>query len=116
MGRPGVAVDFISDHQKLENQKKIIQELIKILNSDTVFRFQYVKATSKTPDPKIVLETWILYFRNILLKKLNGSENLKQYSLIKLRNILKIIQNTHFLISTTNINPRLALEILILEL
>ena len=37
-------------------------------------------------------------------------------SLTKLKNILNLIQNINFLISTTNVNPRLALEILMLEL
>jgi len=39
-----------------------------------------------------------------------------EYPFSKLKNIIKQIQNTIFLISTKNINPRLALEILMLQL
>lgn len=70
MGRPGLAIDFISDPQKLENQKRIIKELIEISKSDLSFRFQYVRDLSKNPNLKEILEVWLFYFRSILLGSL----------------------------------------------
>lgn len=122
LSRPGRVIDFLSNHQKIETQKKMISDLIKLLNSDLSFRFQYVKnlfpKESEKKDVfnqlKEILDVWLLYFRNILI----NTENFQplRYSLNKLVNTLKIIQNTNFLLSTTNVNPRLALEILMLEL
>ncbi len=122
LGKPGKVVDFISDSEKLEAQKRAISDLIKILNSDLNLRFQYTKnLSSKEPQReqisnrvKEILNIWLLYFRNILIKTENFQP--QKYSFDKLKNILKLIQKTNFLISTTNVNPKLALEILMLEL
>ncbi|TET84822.1 MAG: hypothetical protein E3J36_00395 [Candidatus Nealsonbacteria bacterium] len=117
LGRPGEAVDFISDPQKLENRKKIIKELIKISNSGLAFRFQYAKDLSKNSNLREILDIWLSYFRNILLSTINNQQStINKYSFFKLKNILSQIQNTNFLLSSTNVNPRLALEILMLEL
>jgi len=116
MGRPGLAIDFISDPQKLENQKRIIKELIEISKSDLSFRFQYVRDLSKNPNLKEILEVWLFYFRSILLGSLTPKFKSPGYTPPRLKNILKKIQSTIFLISNTNINSRLALEILMLEL
>lgn len=102
-----------SDSQKLKIQEKIISDLMRISESDLASRFQYAKEIS-SQNLKEILETWQRYFREILISEIN-KENPK-YSFNKLINILKLIQNTNFLISTTNINPKLALEILMLEL
>lgn len=117
LGRPGEAVDFISDPQKLENRKKIIKELIKISNSGLAFRFQYAKDLSKDSNLREILDIWLSYFRNILLSTINNQQStINKYSFFKLKNILSQIQNTNFLLTSTNVNPRLALEILMLEL
>lgn len=117
LGRPGEAVDFISDPQKLENRKKIIKELIKISNSGLAFRFQFAKDLSKKSNLREILDIWLSYFRNILLSTINSQQStINKYSFSKLKNILSQIQNTNFLLTSTNVNPRLALEILMLEL
>ncbi len=117
LGRPGEAVDFISDPQKLENRKKIIKELIKISNSGLAFRFQFAKDLSKDSNLREILDIWLSYFRNILLSTINNQQStINKYSFSKLKNILSQIQNTNFLLTSTNVNPRLALEILMLEL
>jgi len=116
MGRPGLAIDFISDPQKLENQKRIIKELIEIAKSDLSSRFQYVRVLSKNPNLKEILETWLFYFRSILLGSLTPKFKSPGYTSPRLKNILKKIQGTIFLISNTNINSRLALEMIMLEL
>lgn len=124
-GRPGVAIDLVTDLQKLENQRQKTKELIRILNSGLVARFKYVKELSQNfQEMKEALSIWLSYFRNILLARLTPSPSEKergfgglfQYSSEKLKNNLNLIQSTNFLISTTNINPRLALENLMLEL
>ena len=114
LGRPGVAIDFISDSQKIKNFQKKLKELNTISNSDIIFRFQYAKSLSEDPQNlRETLDIWLSYFRNTLLSNLKSGNN--QYPIAKLKNILKLIQNTSFLISNTNINSKLALERLMLE-
>jgi len=122
MGRPGVAIDFISDPQKLENQRRAVKDLIKFSNSELSTRFQYVKDLSQAPQNlREILDIWLGYFRNVLLaritdKKPSNGLQFNNYSSARLRKILKLIQRINFLIAKTNINPRLALEILAIEL
>jgi DNA polymerase-3 subunit delta' len=131
LGKPGVAINFLSNPQQLEDQKKIISELIKISNSDLPFRFQYAKKLSEESfnfsenKLKEYLDTWLGYFRDIFLSRLRfakqgwnsevGDNILNHYSLSKIRKIIKLLQSTKLLISTTNINPKLAFEILLME-
>ena len=98
--KPGLAIDFLSDSEKLKNQKKIIKELIILIKSNLSFRFQYAKELSEKENIKEVLDIWLRYFRKELLTRTN---------------LIKQIQNMGFLISTTNVNIRLALETLMLE-
>lgn len=120
-GKPGTAIDFLNYPQKLKERKTLLNEIIKLTKSDLSFRFQYAKKISQTADLKEILSIWLFYFREILLSNLNkhgaskaGADDI--LTPFKLKNILKKIQSTNFLISTTNVNPKLALEILMLEL
>lgn len=116
LGRPGLVMEFISDSKKLKLLQETIEELIQVSNSHLSARFQYAKSLSQDPQNlKEILDIWLSYFRNILLLKIKGKEDLNQYSFLKLKNIIKLIQTTKFLISTTNVNSRLALENLMLE-
>lgn len=110
LGRPGKAVKFLENLEKLEERKKKIEKLKKISRSPFSLRFKYVKEISKEEDLREILNDWLFYFReNLLLAPDN--ENL-----LKIRSILEAIQETIFVISTTNVNPRLALEILVMKL
>ena len=119
-GKPGRALDLLQKPAKLDNQKQKISDLIEICNSPLVFRFQYLKdLLLESKNLKEILEIWLRYFRNALITTINNQQpttNQSRYSLLKLKNILERIQNTIFYISTTNVNPRLALEMLVLEL
>lgn len=113
LGKPGVAMDYISDPKKLANFQEKIKELNKISNSELVTRFQYAKNLSQNPQElKEILDIWLNYFREIMLSRIQQGGR----DLARLKNILNRIQTTKFLISTTNVNPRLTLEILMLEL
>ena len=141
-GKPGQALDFLLDPQKLDNQKKYISDLIKISDSDLAFRFQYAKSLVEKKagegDSREILDTWLRYFRNIFLSRLRPSgfsgqarfdsarqthskeqskdKPFSQYSLSKLKDIIKLIQTTNFLVSTTNVNLKLALENLLIKI
>ena len=112
LGRPGIALDFIKDVKKLDDFQKKIKELNEISKSEIAVRFQYAKNLSEDPQEiKDTLDAWLSYFRNALLSQIRESGELQ-----KIKNILENIQKTNFLISASNVNSRLALELLMLEL
>lgn len=90
-------------------EKKVIERLIELRKKDLNSRFQYAQELAEaSPDLREeILEIWLRYFREILLTSPYQTKNLR---------IVKLLQNLHYLISTTNLNPRLALEILMLEI
>jgi DNA polymerase III subunit delta' len=119
-GRPGIALNFILDSKKFEGQKKIVSDIVKIASSEIGFRFKYAKNMSEEKENLIeTLDIWLRYLRNIFLSKLYGKKEISgfnRYSLSKLKNIILNIQQTKFLISTTNVNPKLALENLLITI
>ncbi len=123
-GRPGVALDLISDKRKLADFNQRIAELDKISNSALCFRFEYVKKLADDLESiKDVLDTWLAYFRDVLLARFSSSklscrptnENFERYPAAKIKNIIENIQTTKFLLASTNANSKLALETLMLE-
>jgi len=93
------------------------EKLTKIIQADFFLRFQYAKALSEdSANLKEVLEVWLGFLRKALISKIKGKESLKDYSILQLKSALERIQTTNYLISTTNVNPRLALEVLLMEL
>lgn len=115
LGRPGVAIDFLKDPKKMEKRERWVKELIRLPKISLFERFQLAKELSETDNLKEILESWLVYLRSLLIKKIFGKEVKNSYSLFKLKEIIEKIQERIFFISTTNINPRLALEELMLE-
>jgi len=135
LGRPGLALDFVSDPQKIENYRKAILDLVKIFNSDLFFRFQYAKnisQNSKSLPLARILGVWLCYLRKVLISKINNRldesefsfqnlenseiKNFKNFPLSRIKNFLESLEETIFLLTTKNINQRLALENLMLKL
>ena len=118
-GKPGIAVNFLLNPEKIKNQKKLISDVIQIHNSEMGFRFKYAKDMSEEKENiNETLDIWLRYFRSIFLSKLYGKEETRSFdkdSASKLKNIIANIQNTKFLISTTNINSKLAVENLLIK-
>ncbi len=101
--------------EKSKGEKEAINEIIKLSRENLLSRFQYVKTLAEdSNDLRGILDIWLSYFRETLLGVISGKSS--NYPIMKLRKILKTIQDISFLISTTNVNARLALEILMLEL
>ncbi len=113
-GKPGLAMNFVSDPEILKNQKKIIKELIAISSANLSSRFQYVKELSSSDKIIETLDIWLRHFRGALISAINYNRSSNEIHNFK--NIIKQIQSANFLISTTNVNPKLVLEVLMLEL
>jgi len=108
-------VQKIRFYQTKESKIEEPEKLISISKSDLAARFQYAKDISKE-NLEEILDTWLRYFRKVFLERVANRQKNSQYSLSKLKDIIRQIQTTKHLISTTNTNPRLALELLLMEL
>lgn len=130
-GKPGKAIELSSDFGKLDQQHKRIKELVELKEAPLGSRFQYAKKISKDLEKtKELLDIWLRYFREIFFSRLVNSskssvanqnkvsrqDQFENYSLTELKNILHLIQKVSFLLSSTNTKPKLALEVLMLEL
>jgi DNA polymerase-3 subunit delta' len=127
LGRPGLAMSFLKDTKKLTEIDQKINDFNKLSLSDLSARFQYIQELSKQEpqDIKKVLSIWSRYVRNRMIESVkiparNATHSVasrqKDYSLGKLKTIVETISNLQFSFATTNINTRLALETLMLEL
>ena len=122
-GKPGRAISFFSDVEKAERQDKIISDLTKIIASDLATRFQYAKdffkdETEQRPQLKEILEVWLRYFRKIFLDNIanTAGKNSNALYLQKIKNTLNAVQTINSLVSNTNINPKIALETLLIKI
>jgi len=115
LGKPGEIIEFLSYPQKLEERVQKIKDLKKMVDSPLSVRFQYAKEESQ--NPKVLIETldiWLRYFRGSLFSVPEQRPN--KYSLLKIKKIINLIQDINFLLSKTEVNPKLALEMILLEL
>jgi len=126
-GKSGRAIKLFLEPDKMEKEKKILKEVQEICGLDLASKFQYVKNLPEE-DFDNLINSFRRYFRYLLFLKIMGSdfkisnyypspsEKLKLYSIAKIKQIIKLIEVIDFRFLTTNINPKLALEILLLEL
>ena len=123
--KPGLAINYFQESDKLEKEKKFIQDFLKIKKSPLGIRFQYVKDLTENQNLREVLKIWLRFLRDVLLSKIGVKHHeifkdfypeVENFTIPKLKRILNLCQNIHSLISSTNVNQKLALEMLLLEL
>ena len=109
-------IRFYSDIEAQEPEE-LISELLKVSKQDLGCRFNFAKNLAEQDSCKI-LDIWLKYFRKILFLKIKGAkeDNFESYSVSKIKDIINQIQITKSLISSTNVNPKLALEVLLMNL
>lgn len=97
-----------------EKEKKLLEELSKVIDSDLAEKFRYAKQLElEAGELNEILAVLIKYFREILQKKIESQESL---SLPKIKKDIELVDYIHHLSSSYNINPKLALEYLLVEL
>lgn len=129
LGKPGVAIDLFEKKISGNFKRQEFREFINFLNKSYPERCNFIENIVKRDVPlSKLLDEWINWFRDLfftkegieelvvdienhhLLKK--GGNHYKKEDLIR---IIKRIQKTQYFLSATNVNPRLALEVLALE-
>ena len=130
-GRPGKAIDFLENPEKLGTWWQMFEDIQKLVDSSISSRFKYLNDFFQEDNSKEFLNIFLRYFRLVLLSKCSAlprissqkaskfkiSSNFnKTYSLLKIRDIIKLGEKIRFLIFNTNINRKLALETLFLNI
>lgn len=116
LGKPGRVIDFVSNEEKIREQKKIISDLENISSWDLSVRFNYIKKMTSEENKifsfKEIMDIWLNYFRSLMISKLEKSET---DSVARIKETISFIQRVKHLMDTTNVNPKLALEILLMN-
>lgn len=99
--------DLPKNVEKMKKEQEILNNLLLIINSNLADRFKYVKALDfEQQDPREILEVMQKYFRKQLLDN---------YSDKKAKKFLELSEEINNKLLFTNANPKLALEILLME-
>jgi Rad3-related DNA helicase len=121
-GRPGLAVDFSRDEQKISDYLKMEEVFWSFFKSNLSEKIIFLENLSKNEENiQDILKFWLLCLRKNFLQKYLARDNSNNDSeaenglkkIVDAVNSLIIILN---LINNSNINKRLALEILALEI
>jgi DNA polymerase-3 subunit delta' len=108
-GRPGLAMDFFKDPEKLAVRRSAMEEIKSVIKAGIPQRFNYAKKIADSPETiNEILGLWEDYFRKIVI-----SDPKVGVGLLK---SVKSLEETAYLIKTTNVNQKLALENLMLNL
>ncbi len=128
-GRPGYAIQLFQYPELFSTRKFWLDELSNLLSANRVERFNYAEAMTK--DSKTLRETlkiWLAFWRDVLLRSSDSSSsitNIDYRGLIdqlannlgreKAFNIVRAVEKV-FDHLDHNVNPRLALEVFMLDL
>lgn len=127
--KPGRAIEILENPSMLSFYKESLKTLLKLIEIDYVERFKEAEKMSKNLiETEKVLNTWLSFFRDLILFKTNNDFFLsnpfykkdilkyaKKYPFDKIKEIIKAIQDTKFFFAS-NVNPRLSLESLFLKI
>ncbi len=119
-------VNFLSskESKKAAAPEPLSQELVRVIGGDLAEKFKYAKtANLEGNNFNSLLAALQHHFRNELLAKILGDTNLRitsestnSYSIEKLKQIIKLIETISHQAQVSNASPKLALEILLMEI
>ncbi|MFA6409961.1 MAG: DNA polymerase III subunit delta' [Candidatus Buchananbacteria bacterium] len=129
-GRPGVALNYFLAPEKYEAFEEQIQEFVSLIKSGNIERFKMISEIIESHDAdelKEILAVWTKVIRDLLLLRIGAQDfisNLNLFSELEqvakvyqskdlIENLKKINQAKRYL--SANVNPKLALENLVLN-
>lgn len=120
LGKPGKAISFLKNQNnflEFQNSLKIAKEF---LTKDLLSKFLFIrdffpkdKEDSKNEESSLLLDSMIWHLRKALWTRVEGEVN--KSALLKTKKAIELTEEAKVLLSTTNVNPRLLLENLILS-
>lgn len=128
-GRPGYAVQLHEDPTMMSSRSNWLDEMQSLLSAKRVDRFTYAERQSRDIETlREVLKVWLSYWRDVMLTIGNPSMKVSnidrqdsirnlasKIDLFKAQNIINSLERQFDLLSR-NINPRLAIEVFLLNL
>jgi len=116
----------IENKEQIESEKEILEELLKVAGCNLAEKFKYSKSLDFEEQKLIeILNPFEKYLRYLLLKKTGTEEEsyfskihsaLESYPISKLKDIINLTEDINNKLFFTNINQKLALEVLLLEI
>jgi DNA polymerase-3 subunit delta' len=128
-GRPGYAYRLIQNPEELSNRKIWLEDQLNLMTYNRVDRFNYVESMAKNPQslPEI-LKVWQSFWRDVMLTASNSNSQItnvdyhekisqlgKTYDYERAFNMVVQLEEV-FKNLAHNINPRLSLEVFMLDL
>lgn len=103
--------NFQLSPEKLARQQIILEGLLKVIKADFSEKFKYAKAVDfEKIKIEEILEVLQKYYRQKMLAKIEAGE-----TLLKIKNVIRLIEEINIQTMFTNASPKLALEILLIE-
>ena len=128
-GRPGIAIDMLNSPENLQSRKDDLDDLIRMLSSNRLERFAYAESLAgEKVTVRKLLTNWVSFWRDVLLSatqtdtpltNIDYTKHIKQVSdeltdTIAYQYIAQTEQTLDLI--SRNVNLRLALEVLLLDL
>lgn len=116
--KPGKIIEFINNKSKIEEFSSIIGEFSSFVQKNDAEKLNEAEIVSKKEMNEIVdlLNLYSFYFRKVLLKEYKEINEDSRVRIVKIKNNIDLINNTRKNILTKNINTKLAIENLFLQL
>lgn len=129
--RPGFAHNLLQEEELIKKYGKSMDDFFDFAKADLNNRFKYIEKCNQLKDFDVrkLLDSWIMILRSALFQKAQIYDLIKDDEIKKrlaefgerrsIKNIsssLRLIQDIYFLNKSTNINQRLAMEMLALSL
>jgi len=115
--------DLKQNPEKFEKEQKILNDLLSVAGSNFAEKFKYVKNIDfEKENATDILEVMQKYLRHLLMIKIGVEKsetkdtNFQKYSVKDLKKILNLVEDISQKLNFTNASPKLALEILLMEL
>jgi DNA polymerase III delta prime subunit len=122
--------DLPVNAERAKREQEIYKNLLPVIGLGIAEKFKYVKdffgkeGDFSNDDISEIVEVLQKYFRNLLLSEVGIEKNdehafgvsNKKYTVEQIKNILNLIDNISNKLIFTNANPKLALEILLMEI
>ena len=116
--KPGKIIELVSDGDKIKEVSDAIDSFSDILQKNNSERLDYAEIISKKESSEIIglLDCYSFYFRKKMLKEFQIESEVDKNQVLKIKSNLDLLDGIKENISTKNINIKLALENLFLQI
>ncbi len=116
--KPGKIVELIADKNKITKLEENINELLDIIEKSEYEKIEKAEIISANDIKEIIdmLDVWTIYFRRILIEEYKNGSLIRKNVLVETKKCIDLISKTKKDLLRGNINTRLAIENLLLQM